>query len=162
MMRRQSGIIAFYKAAETGADIRIRELREDVRRQISREEQFCSRTAFCRSVRHLAESLHLLFSEEECLMIRTLYPDYEMQHTAHRYFLGELRRESLEDPENCAVCRYAHRMIRGWLRQHNLFGDLHFFRHLERWRHSHEEDLLMRCSPEHVLLTLKIGKDVFL
>ena len=161
-MRRQSGIIAFYKAAETGEDVRIRSLREDVRRQISREEQFCNRTAFCRSVRHLAESLRLLFSEEECLMIRTLYPDYEMQCAAHRYFLGKLRREALEDPETCAVCRYELGMIRRWLRQHNLLSDLHFFRHLERWKRDRAEDLLMRCSPDRVLLTLKIGKDVFL
>jgi len=162
MVRRQAGILAFYKAANTGGDRRIRELREDVRQQIGNDAYFQSSMTFSRAMRNLIGSLRMLFAEEECLMIRTLYPDYEMQSAAHRYFMEKLRNELVCEPDGHAVCRFVHGTVRCWLRQHDLFSDVHFFRYLEHWKQDRTSDLLTECDPEYVLLSLKIGKDAFL
>ena len=100
--------------------------------------------------------LRQLFDEEEILMIRSAYPDYERQNLSHRCFLGRMLRER-EAPESGTA---PGKMAADWLafheRQSGVFFRMYLQRRLNKPEHPYAEffpdRIILRERPVRPLL----------
>jgi hemerythrin len=130
----------------------IREIDEE-RRELAAfaESHNALRPGFGTELARHRDRLHDLTEQEELMMIRTRYVDFEPHWRAHRKFWGFFR--SAASREELLFCS-------DWLRQHESAADTEF----RQWlRHGcmpdAEEDCngcLYRTDPERILLTVKM------
>lgn len=146
----------------------LNKLKEDFKHRLREEAENAGcqgREVFHKTFAALRDSLREIFEAEETLMIRTRYPDYDLQHHSHNSFRGQLRETQALEYHPCLSGHLFHFMD-SWLHQHEILSDVHFFRYLSEWEKKHPpcgfgaegdwQSSLLDLHPDLALLPTKI------
>lgn len=141
-------------------------LKDEFRRRLNDAKSDAAmqgREMFHKTLASLRETLREIFEQEEALMIRTRYPDLELQHASHKAFRGQLR-ESQALEYHPGLPDHLLHFMDTWLYQHEILSDIHFFRYLAEWEKLHPPRVsgtaeahnpLLELHPELALLPVK-------
>ena len=130
----------------------LREIDED-RRELAAFASLCTplQTGFGTELSRHKDHIHDLTEQEELMMIRTRYVDFEPHWRAHRRFQRFLN--TADSREELLFCT-------DWLRQHEAADDAEFRQWLRHGCASDEPegcfDCLYRTDPERILLSVKM------